>query len=55
MQAVGFVSYDKGFSDAIRGIAREVKRSACLNLAAAHIKLHQWRQAVSQCDKVGGS
>jgi len=47
------VNYDKGFSDAARGAAREAKRLSCLNLAAAANKMGDWKQAILNCDKVG--
>lgn len=45
------VSYDKSFPDAVRATAREVKRSASLNLAAVHLKLQAWKDAEESCNK----
>jgi hypothetical protein len=39
LQAVSLVSYDKSFPEDIKAQAREVRRTAHLNLAAAHLKL----------------
>jgi len=48
------VSYDKSFPEALRVVSSGIKRGASLNLAAAHLKLKDWKEAVKYCDKVRG-
>jgi hypothetical protein len=53
-QALSCVSYDKSFPEALRVVSSGIKRGASLNLAAAHLKLKDWKEAVKYCDKVRG-
>lgn len=51
-QALSCVSYDKTFPEALRVVSSGVKRSASLNLAAASLKLKDWKEAIKYCNKV---
>ncbi|KAG2434445.1 hypothetical protein HYH02_012275 [Chlamydomonas schloesseri] len=51
-RAVAAVSYDKSFPDEAKAIAKEVKRSCWLNLAALDLKKAHWKDAVRNCTSV---
>lgn len=46
------VSYDKNFAEALRVRSSSVKKSASLNLAAAYLKLKDYKEVIKNCDKV---
>eukprot|EP00983_Pelagomonas_calceolata_P099650 1158481-Pelagomonas_calceolata.AAC.4 len=45
------VSYDKNFPEALRVKSGAVKKGASLNLAAANLKLKDYKEAIKNCDK----
>ncbi|GLI70658.1 hypothetical protein VaNZ11_015595 [Volvox africanus] len=51
-RAVGFVQYDKSFSDDAKQASKEIKRSCWLNLAALDIKQSHWKDALKHCNSV---
>jgi FK506-binding protein 4/5 len=51
-KAVGFIAYDKTFPDEVKTKVKEIKRSIWLNLAAAHLKLSEWKLAAENAGKV---
>lgn len=51
-KAVNMINYDKNFSDDLKHASKEVKKSCWLNLAAAQLKLHNYKEVNKNCEKV---
>ncbi|KAF5831361.1 hypothetical protein DUNSADRAFT_13203 [Dunaliella salina] len=50
-QAMSCVSYDKNFPEGLRAKSGAIKKGVSLNLAAANLKLKDYREAIKNCDK----
>ena len=51
-KAIDLINYDSKFEGELKQQSRDIKRGANLNLAACHLRLKQFSDARSACDKV---
>lgn len=51
-KAVTIINYDKNFSEDLKHRCRDLKKSCWLNLAAAHLKNHNYKEVKANCTKV---
>jgi hypothetical protein len=51
-KAVSSISYDKNFPDDVKILAKDIKKTCQLNLAAVYLKTKEYKRVVEQCSKV---
>lgn len=54
-RAVDLIGYDDTFAPDEKRQSKDIKKSCNLNMAAAYLKLQDWKQAQAACGKVGAA